>query len=325
MDASSIATRCFAKRTREPRTIGIMSTPDFFCLNPQYSTIRVVSKGRPQVETNPFWPRISIVTPSYNQGQFLEKTILSVLNQQYPNLEYMVLDGGSSDNSVEIIKRYTDKLAYWQSKPDCGQADAIAQGFAMSTGDVLGWLNSDDLLLPGALLVAGKTFSNVQRCITVTGRCVRIDGNGCPFTVLVPRKKSWHGMLIWGHGLSQPATFWRRDAYEEVGGIDVSMKFSFDYDLFVRLRKLGNIEILPNYLAGFRVHPLSKTSTMRSTAFAEHRMVIKRYRNSKLFPLNLFKLLTLARIYLLLQIRDKIVWQRDKQQIRRLFDGLHTT
>jgi len=270
---------------------------------------------------NRLWPKISIVTPSYNQGQFLEKTILSVLSQQYPNLEYFIMDGGSSDNSVEIIKRYADKLAYWQSKPDCGQADAIAQGFAMSTGDVLGWLNSDDLLLPGALLVAGKTFSNVQRCITVTGRCVRIDENGYPFAVSVPRKKNWHSMLIWEHGLSQPATFWRRDAYEEVGGIDVAMKYSFDYDLFVRLRKSGNIKILPNYLAAFRVHPLSKTSTLLLTALAEHKIIVKRYRNSKLFPLNLSKLLTLPWVHFY-QIRNKTVWQRDKSRIRKVFDEL---
>jgi glycosyltransferase involved in cell wall biosynthesis len=267
-------------------------------------------------------PKITIVTPSYNQGQYLEQTILSVLGQQYPNLEYIIMDGGSSDNSVEIIRRYADKLAYWQSKPDRGQADAIAQGFAMSTSDVLGWLNSDDLLLPGALLVAGKTFSNVQRCIAVTGHCVYIDGNGCPFTVHVPRKRSWRSMLIWGHGLSQMATFWRRDTYEEVGGMDVSMKFSFDSDLFVRLRKRGSIEILPNYLAAFRFHHLSKTSTMLSTCYVENQIIIRRYGYGKFLPFGLYKLL--RRADPLRRIENKIAWYRDKPQVRRLFDGLHT-
>lgn len=126
----------------------------------------------------PSLPKISIVTPSYNQAQFLEETILSVLKQDYPNLEYIIMDGGSTDGSVDIIRKYEDKLAYWVSKPDKGQADAIYRGFEKSTGEILGWINSDDYYLPGAFNAVGRFFQLKPTTKFLVGNVLIVDSKG---------------------------------------------------------------------------------------------------------------------------------------------------
>ena len=223
------------------------------------------------------WPKISIVTPSYNQGRFLEKTILSVLNQQYPNLEYIVLDGGSTDNSIDIIKRYSNRLSYWQSGPDKGQAAAIAKGFALSSGTIIGWVNSDDMLMPNSLVNDAKAFLESSDICAVTGRCVIINEHGKPFLVSIPIVRSWKSMLYFGSGFYQMATFWKKSAYDAVGKLNAEMYFSFDADLFLRLRKYGRIETINSYLAIYRAHKKSKTKTHQRIMRAENRMIQKKY------------------------------------------------
>lgn len=184
-------------------------------------------------------PRITVVTPSFNQGEFLEATIRSVLDQHYPNLEYLVLDGGSSDDSVAIIERYAPHLTYWHSRKDNGQADAIRTGFEMATGEILCWLNSDDIFLPNALLTVGNFFARHPRVDVLYGNRFTIDREGN-----VTGRHVWPWLLTkyhWalGQPLAQECTFWRREIYDRAGGVDASKFFIMDYDLFFRMWRLG--------------------------------------------------------------------------------------
>jgi len=170
-------------------------------------------------------PRISIITPSYNQGQFLEETILSVLNQNYPNLEYIIIDGGSTDNSVEIIKKYEDRLAYWVSEKDRGQTHAINKGFKRATGDIVNWLNSDDLLEQGALKILAKEIEKNPAADFYFGDFSVIDSEG---RKLFYRKSPPYqfATLFWGRQLSsQPAVFFRRNLLENIGYLDENLNF----------------------------------------------------------------------------------------------------
>ncbi len=263
-----------------------------------------------------YWPRISIVTPSYNQGRFLEKAILSILNQKYPNLEYMVLDGGSTDNSVDIIKRYSNQLSHWESGPDKGQAAAIAEGFAFSSGTILGWLNSDDMLMPDALINVANAFLAAPEICAVTGRCVIIDTDGKPFAVNIPIIRCWRSMLYFGSGFYQMATFWRKSAYEAVGQLNAEMYFSFDADLFLRLRKYGQIEAINSYLAAYRSHKRSKTTNNQRIMRAENRMIQKTYSNVNDITVILSHVA--KRLRPVQRIRNRVFWHRDKHKLIEL-------
>ena len=232
------------------------------------------------------WPRITIVTPSFNQGRFLEETIRSVLEQNYPNLEYIIIDGGSTDDSVDIIKRYEDRLAYWVSEKDGGQSDAINKGFMRASGTIFGYLNSDDLYLPGALLAVAKAFEQYTPDV-VFGNTYWVDTNGARLgerrqTPFVPI-----GYLYGGFDLQQPATFWSRRLYEESEGIDASYSFAFDTELFTRfVRKGARFRHVKTFLASFRIHSESKSSTQLEQCAAE----LQRLRRTHLFfPFNSFQ------------------------------------
>ncbi len=210
------------------------------------------------------YPKISIVTPSYNQGEFLEKTILSILNQNYPNLEYIIIDGGSNDNSVEIIKKYEKYLTYWISEKDKGQADAINKGFLKSTGQILAWLNSDDIYLPDALLKVTKAFRKYPYADIVYGNRYRInekddiigEDRQTPFSRL--------GLLYGGFGFYQVSVFWRRDIYFKVNGLSFQYKCCMDDDLFVKFTiNMAKFKFLREFLACFRIHKDSKTSNLK--------------------------------------------------------------
>jgi glycosyltransferase involved in cell wall biosynthesis len=218
----------------------------------------------------PEWPLITVVTPSFNQADYLERTIQSVLQQEYPSLEYIVVDGGSSDGSVPIIRSYAERLCWWCSEPDGGQADAIAKGFARSTGEILCWLNSDDVLLPGALKAVGDYFRDHPKAEVVNGGAYCIDARDRPIRRLFEstctngvRATSRRFQFYGQDGVYQQATFWRRAAYLEVGGIRKEFSFAMDLDLFTRLAMRQPFHVIRRYLACFRYHDTSKSGTIQ--------------------------------------------------------------
>lgn len=202
--------------------------------------------------------RFSIVTPSYNQAEFLEETIRSVLDQDYPEIEYAVIDGNSTDGSVDIIRRYEDRLAFWASEPDEGQADAINKGWGRCTGDVLAFLNSDDYYLPGALQKVAEVFERHSEVGVVYGQAYWVSADG-----RVLSKTSVHvdsqAMLDSFQGLPQPATFVRRDVLEKVGPLDPSFHFALDGEFFIRALGNSRAVSLPDVLACMRLHGSSKS------------------------------------------------------------------
>lgn len=207
-------------------------------------------------------PRISIVTPSFNQGRFLAATIESVLSQEYENLEYIVIDGGSTDGSVDIIKRYADRLTYWVSEPDGGQADAIIKGFQRSSGEIMGWLNSDDLLLPHCLATVARSFIGSPTTQMIYGNIVVVNEHGHALQESRQFQVEFHDLYYGGHIINQEATFWTRGLYEKAGGLNRDLFYAMDYDLWVRMAEISCPLHIPFLLAAFRRHPSQKTKHM---------------------------------------------------------------
>lgn len=204
--------------------------------------------------------KITIVTPSYNQGRFLEQTILSVIGQQYPNLEYIVMDGGSTDNSVEIIKKYESHLAHWESKKDRGQAHALNKGFALATGSILGWLNSDDFYLPGTLsFVAGQL--DVRKPELLFGNCLHfVEDQQRAYGSDVCSEHERRDLLLADY-IIQPSSFWTRELWLKAGALDESLHFGFDWEWFIRAMKAGvNFRPVDRYLSAYRIHGEHKTA-----------------------------------------------------------------
>jgi glycosyltransferase involved in cell wall biosynthesis len=223
------------------------------------------------------WPKISIVTPSYNQGQFLEETIRSVLLQNYPNFEYVIMDGGSADNSVEIIKKYEPWLTYWVSERDEGQADAIWKGFESSVGDILAWINSDDYYQPNAFSFVAKKFMKNKAMKLLMGGCVYIRENGVIIVKNYGLKQEYENLLLVGMFSSQPASFWRRTAYIEAGKIDMSLAFCMDYDLVLRMARTNTPYFTIKMLAAYRFHEATKSSRMQNILTEEDMAIGKKY------------------------------------------------
>ncbi len=223
-------------------------------------------------------PRISVITPSFNQAPYLEATIRSVLGQDYPNLEYIIMDGGSTDGSLEIIRKYADRLAYWVSEPDEGQADAINRGFARATGDILAWLNSDDTYEPGALHAVAEAFREHPGADLVYGEGWYMDITG---QRLRPCKFVRHAFprlyLANKDPILQQAAFWRRALWKRVGPLDTGLNWVFDWDWFIRAHQLGRFHYLPRFLANYRVHPAAKTRQNDIRRRIEQRNITLRY------------------------------------------------
>jgi glycosyltransferase involved in cell wall biosynthesis len=204
-------------------------------------------------------PKISIITPTLNQGQYLEETILSVLGQNYEGLEYIVVDGGSGDATSAILKKYAHRLAYWESEKDRGQAHALNKGLARATGDIVAFINSDDVYLPGALAAVARHFAGQARCEWLCGDTLMFGGGDVTTSLCVAAvPRSAAHCLCWAYTAPQPGMFWKRALLQD--GFSERWRYCFDHELYVRLLLAGHrCEHLAVPLAGYRLHPASKT------------------------------------------------------------------
>jgi glycosyltransferase involved in cell wall biosynthesis len=222
------------------------------------------------------WPRITVVTPSYNQGQFIEETIRSVLLQGYPDLEYIIVDGGSKDESVAIIQKYAPWLNYWVSEADGGQANAINKGLAVATGHLFNWINSDDTLRPGAL---SKIALEIGSSDALAGATIDVEADGRTYPVVSSRLTP--ADLIRGGWVFRQQAFWvRRDYLSECGGIDESFNCVFDYDMTIRYLCLHpEVKYSRSEVATFRHHPLSKSTRFQEPFIPEALEVCRKLRS----------------------------------------------
>lgn len=215
------------------------------------------------------WPKISVVTPSYNQGQYIEETIRSVLLQGYPNLEYIIIDGSSTDDTLEIIKKYEPWIAYWVSEPDRGQSHAINKGIGKATGEILFWLNSDDICLPNAFTEIVKTLNENPEIKIVTGQAKVIDENGGYVGELRSRFSSWEELASNPrNSVRQISSFFCRELFE-LGGVDEKLHIAMDTDLLFRFTRFHEPLVIENYLAAYRSHSQAKTSSQLLRGYQE--------------------------------------------------------
>jgi glycosyltransferase involved in cell wall biosynthesis len=204
---------------------------------------------------------VSIVTPSFNQSSFLELTLRSVLEQDYPNVEYSVVDGGSTDGSVDIIRRYADRLHGWVSETDSGQAEAVNKGLARARGDIVAWLNSDDTYLPGAIGAAVRAFQAHPEAVMVYGNMYAVDEEGLRTNLLRYRQLSLQDLLCF-QIIGQPAVFLRRSAFDKVGGIDTSFHLLLDHQLWLKIACQGPIVHCEETWAAARYHDAAKNRAL---------------------------------------------------------------
>lgn len=245
------------------------------------------------------WPKISIVTPSFNQGAFLEQTIRSVLDQEYPNLEYIVIDGGSTDKSLDIIQRYEDKLSYWCSEKDGGHYDAVSKGFSHATGEIMAWLNSDDLYCPWSLKSVGSIFRKFSdvRWITTLNQLVWNQAGYCSHVKTLPGYSATafadglHSRLSAQYAgfIQQESTFWRKDLWDEVGGLDLSFGLAADFNLWACFFETAQLHGVVSPLAGFRAHGTNR-SLDQVAYMKEVKVVLDRFRRNNPDYVNKFRM-----------------------------------
>ncbi|HLG95885.1 MAG TPA: glycosyltransferase family 2 protein [Bryobacteraceae bacterium] len=220
-------------------------------------------------------PLVSIVTPAFQSERFIEQTIESVLEQDYPKLEYVVMDGGSTDGTLSILRRFSNRLHFISAK-DRGAADAVNRGFQQCRGSIWGWINSDDVYCPGAITKAVKQFCGLPDIDIVYGAGQWIDEDGDrigPYPTLIPFDPEALGRSC---GICQPAAFFRREAFEAVGGLNPSLHVAFDYDLWIRLSRERRFQAIPELLAESRMHSGNKSLARRRQVFAENIEVLRR-------------------------------------------------
>jgi glycosyltransferase involved in cell wall biosynthesis len=233
------------------------------------------------------WPRISVITPSYNQGQFLGECLDSVFRQDYPDLEVLVIDGGSTDGSVGIIKANEPRLAYWCSEPDAGQGDAINKGLRLATGELVAWLNADDSYLPGALTRVARAYQQNPHASFYFGDGLRVDKNGDPVGGFFPGGHVGFDLRALVYGLNcllQPATFINRASLSEVGPLDPALRYGLDTDLWIRLAAHAPPSPVAAPLAASREYPETKTATGSFARVEELRQIAERYGGVAMTP-----------------------------------------
>lgn len=244
-------------------------------------------------------PSITIVTPSYNQAAFLERTLRSVHEQNYPKIEHLVVDGGSTDGSVDIIRRYQDRLAWWVSEKDRGQSHAINKGLTRATGDVVGWLNSDDTLAPGALLRIGRIYAACPDVDLVYGNTCLIDADDRVLRRAVSFQVGRRALIRLNRNIwCQPGTTWRRALQDRIGVLDESLHFAMDGDLWIRAARAGRILFAPFHLGNLRLHGQTKSSTQFDKFARDQQELDRRYGREwrNVWGRAAFRLLKAARI-----------------------------
>jgi len=226
------------------------------------------------------YPAISVVVPSFNQGEYIEETLSSIIGQCYPNLELIVMDGGSSDNTVEIIEKYAEHIHYWQSKKDNGQADAINQGMRLSTGEVLCWLNSDDMYMPGTLLDIGRRFhTRTQDYHLVYGGCLHINQSEEELSGYVQAMGGGFDpvRLTYCDFIAQPSAFWTRKLWMDAAELNSDYHYVLDWEWFIRASKLTDFEYVPKLYSLYRFHDDHKSSTGGNARCAEIVGIVNQY------------------------------------------------
>ena len=222
------------------------------------------------------YTRISIVMPSYNQAAFIERSILSVLNQNYPNLQFIIMDGGSTDGTVDIIRKYGRYLS-WRSEPDRGQSDAINKAIALADGELLGWLNSDDVYFPGALRRMHEIARKRPQAVLYSGTVVTIDRNDRTVRIAKFIRPNVLRLLYEGVVMSSQGVFWRRAVQSFVGPYDPDLHHAMDMEFWIRVLAKGRAEFLPQIVGGFRVYEGTKTSVAGERGCIEAREIRMKY------------------------------------------------
>jgi glycosyltransferase involved in cell wall biosynthesis len=220
-------------------------------------------------------PLVSIVTPSFNQREFIDATIQSVLKQDYPNVEHIVMDGGSTDDTMKLLKQY--EHLEWVSEPDKGQSDAINKGFKRSKGEIIAWLNSDDIYMPGAISEAVAALQQHPDWGIVYSNLIEIDSTGKSLRRFVTDEFDLEQEINRGNIIPQPASFFRRGVIEQAGWIDERYHYAMDYDLWIRAARIAPIKKVDGWWAGFRLHETSKTVSENQKFWAEERAISRKH------------------------------------------------
>ena len=211
--------------------------------------------------TMPSLPGISVITPSYNQARYLERTIRSVLDQNYENLEYFIFDGGSTDGSQDIVRRYRDKLAGHECAPDKGQSNAINKGLSRATGDIVCWLNSDDYFYPGTLEFVGRYFAENPTQQAIAGHVQFVDANNTPLEIMHAKYSGLTDLACYwrGYYMHQPGIFWRRRLMTRTGTLNEALHLTMDFDLWLRFAEIADFHVVDRILAAATRHSEAKT------------------------------------------------------------------